>query len=396
MNLALGVFFHWLGGLASASFYIPYRGVRRWSWETFWIVGGVFSWVVAPSVLGSLLLPDLYGHIAAAPRSSLFWSYAFGVLWGIGGLTFGLTMRYLGIALGMAVALGFCAAFGTLMPPIVDGKFAELLTSTSGLTVLAGVLACLVGIGISGAAGMSKEGELSEEEKAAAVKEFDFKKGMLVAVFAGVMSSCFAYGLAAGKPLGEITRVALEASGGSPLWQNLPVLVVVLWGGFTTNFIWCVLLNIRNRSSHEYLNMRPSNIAEMSAAEGVMMSSAPEIAANREAAAHGAGAGAARHEGPAPLLRNYLLCAVAGVTWYLQFFFYSMGETKMGAYAFSSWTLHMASIIIFSTLWGLFLHEWRGSSRKTMSLVFLGLVVLIASTIVVGYGNFLGASTAAH
>lgn len=396
MNLALGVFFHWLGGLASASFYIPYRGVKRWSWETYWIVGGVFSWIIAPSVLGALLVPDLYAHIAAAPRSSLFWSYLFGVLWGIGGLTFGLTMRYLGIALGMAVALGFCAAFGTLMPPIFDGKLGALLTSTSGLTVLAGVFACLIGIGISGAAGMSKEGELSEEEKAAVVKEFDFKKGMLVAVFAGVMSSCFAYGLAAGKPLAEITRVALEASGGSPLWQNLPVLVVVLWGGFTTNFIWCVVLNLRNRSSHEYLNMRPSNIAEMSAAEGVMMSSAPEIAANREASSHGAAAGAAHYEGPAPLLLNYLLCAVAGVTWYLQFFFYSMGETKMGAYSFSSWTLHMASIIIFSTLWGLFLHEWRGSSRKTMSLVFLGLVVLIASTIIVGYGNYLGASAAAH
>lgn len=396
MNLALGVFFHWLGGLASASFYIPYRGVKRWSWETYWIVGGLFSWIIAPSVFGSFLVPDLYGQIAAAPRSSLLWSYIFGVLWGIGGITFGLTMRYLGIALGMAVALGFCAAFGTLMPPIFEGKFVALLSTASGLTVLLGVLACLIGIGISGAAGMSKEGELSQEEKAAAIKEFNFKKGMLVAVFAGVMSSCFAYGLAAGKPLGEITLAALQASGGSPLWQNLPVLVVVLWGGFTTNFVWCLALNIRNRSSHEYMNMSPSHLAEMSAVEGVMMSSAPEIATNREAAAHGASAGASRYEGPAPLLRNYLLCAVAGITWYLQFFFYSMGETKMGAYAFSSWTLHMASIIIFSTLWGLFLHEWKGTSRKTMRLVWLGLVVLIASTIIVGYGNALSGQTGGH
>jgi len=215
MNLALGVLFHWLGGLASASFYIPYRGVKRWSWETYWIVGGGFAWIIAPSVLASLLVPDLFSHIAAAPRSSLMWSYLFGILWGIGGLTFGLTMRYLGIALGMAVALGFCAAFGTLIPPIFYGKFGELLASNSGLTVLTGVLACLVGIAISGAAGMSKEKELSQEEKAAAIKEFNFKKGMLVAVFAGVMSSCFAYGLAAGQPLREVTKVALETSGGS-------------------------------------------------------------------------------------------------------------------------------------------------------------------------------------
>jgi L-rhamnose-H+ transport protein len=396
VNLATGVLFHWLGGLASASFYIPYRGVRRWSWETYWIVGGLFSWIIAPSLLASLLVPDLYLLIGAAPRSSLMWCYLFGVLWGIGGLTFGLTMRYLGIALGMAVALGFCAAFGTLMPPLFDGKFGELLSSTSGLTVLAGVLACLVGIGISGAAGMSKEAELSPEAKAVAVKEFDFKKGMVVAVFAGVMSSCFAYGLAAGRPLGEITKGALEASGGSLLWQNLPVLVVVLWGGFTTNFIWCVALNIRNRSSHEYLNTPRSHISEMSAAEGMMMSAAPEIAANREAGAHGSGGSTARDEGPAPLLRNYLLCAVAGITWYLQFFFYSMGETKMGAYTFSSWTLHMASIIIFSTIWGIFLHEWRGVSRRTSSLVFLGLLVLIVSTVIVGYGNYLGGGEGGH
>ena len=396
MNLALGVILHWIGGLAAASFYIPYRAVQRWSWETYWLVGGFFSWIVAPSLIGALLVPDLYGHIAAAPRTAIFWAYLFGVLWGIGGITFGLTMRYLGIALGMAVVLGFCAAFGTLMPPIVAGDFGALLASASGLTVLAGVAACLFGIGISGAAGMSKESELSDEEKLAAVKEFNFKRGMLVAAFSGVMSACFAYGLAAGRPIGEITLQALEASGGSPLWQNLPVLVVVLWGGFTTNFLWCVALNVRNRSTHQYLNTSPSHLAEMGAAEAVMMSDAPEIAANREAAAHGSSTGPVRPEGRAPLVRNYLLCALAGLTWYLQFFFYSMGETKMGTYAFSSWTLHMASIIIFSTLWGLALHEWRGSSRRTMSLVLLGLFVLVASTIIVGYGNYLGGKTGTH
>jgi L-rhamnose-H+ transport protein len=395
VNLVLGVFFHWVGGLAAASFYIPYRAVQRWSWETYWLVGGLFSWILAPSLLGSIFVPDLYRHIAAAPRSSVLWCYFFGVLWGIGGITFGLTMRYLGIALGMAVALGFCAAFGTLMPPIFAGDFGRLLTTLSGLVVLAGVGACLLGIGLNGAAGMSKEGELSAEEKAAAVKEFNFRKGMVVATLAGIMSACFAYGLAAGRPIGEITLAALQASGGSPLWQNLPILVVVLWGGFTTNFIWCVILNIRNRSTHQYLNANPAHTAEMGTAEGMMMSDAPEIAANREATSHGM-SGAARLTGPAPLLRNYLLCALAGFTWYLQFFFYSMGETKMGAYSFSSWTLHMASIIIFSTLWGLFLHEWRGSGRRTMRLVWLGLLVLVASTIIVGYGNFLGSSSAGH
>jgi L-rhamnose-H+ transport protein len=377
-NPLLGILYHWLGGLASASFYIPYRGVKKWSWETYWLVGGFFSWIVAPTALATMLVPDLWSTIGAAPGRALFWAYFFGAMWGIGGLTFGLTMRYLGIALGMAVALGFCAAFGTLVPPIFAGEFGKIIGTSSGLIVLLGVVACMAGIGVSGLAGMSKERELSPEQKAATVKEFNFGKGMLVATFSGVMSSCFAYGLAAGKPLADLSKTVLLEHGGSDLWQNLPVLVVVLWGGFTTNFIWCVILNLKNRSTHEYLNLRRT---------------AAEETAVRDSAAssHGAPAGPATHSGPAPLFRNYLFSAAAGVTWYLQFFFYSMGQTKMGKYEFSSWTLHMASIIIFSTLWGIVLHEWKGTSKRTHLLIGIGLVVLIGATVIVGYGNYLGA-----
>jgi L-rhamnose-H+ transport protein len=385
-NPLLGVFYHWLGGLASASFYIPYRGVKRWSWETYWLVGGFFSWIIAPMALASLLVPDLWPTIRSAPSGALFWAYVFGVMWGIGGLTFGLTMRYLGIALGMAVALGFCAAFGTLVPPIFNGQIATIIGTHSGQTILLGVLACLVGIGVSGMAGMSKEGELSPEQKAATVKEFNFGKGMLVATFSGIMSSCFAYGLQAGKPLAVLAKSSLLAHGGSDLWQNLPVLVVVLWGGFTTNFIWCVILNLRNRSGHEYLNLRRTAVGEISAAEGVMLSAVAEESSLRDRQSpdwH------PPSDTPAPLLANYIFSAIAGVTWYLQFFFYSMGQTKMGKYDFSSWTLHMASIIIFATLWGIALHEWKGTSKRTHVLIAIGLIVLIGSTVIVGFGNYL-------
>ena len=387
----LGVFYHWLGGLASASFYIPYRGVRKWSWETYWLVGGFFSWIIAPATLAALLVPGLWTLIGSTSIKTLFWTYFFGAMWGIGGLTFGLTMRYLGIALGMAVALGFCAAFGTLVPPLFAGEFAKITGTPSGLTILAGVLACLAGIGVSGLAGISKEKELSPAQKAATVKEFNFGKGMLVATFSGVMSSCFAYGLAAGKPLGNLAKTALLAQGRSDIWQNLPVLVVVLWGGFTTNFIWCVILNLKNRTSHEYLNLRaprPTAIASSIVAT--------ELTASDSSASHGGPSAPSSHTGPAPLLRNYVFSAIAGVTWYLQFFFYSMGTTKMGRYEFSSWTLHMASIIIFSTLWGIVLHEWKGTSPRTHRLIAIGLAVLIASTAIVGYGNYLGTATTSH
>jgi L-rhamnose-H+ transport protein len=167
----LGVFLHWLGGLASASFYVPYRGVKVWAWETYWLVGGVFSWIVAPWLLALVITTDLSGVLHQAPVSSLFWAYFFGVLWGIGGLTFGLTMRYLGMSLGMAVALGFTAAFGTLMPPIFRGEFrTEVLGTHSGLIILLGVAVCLLGIAFAGAAGISKEKELSESSGALLLK----------------------------------------------------------------------------------------------------------------------------------------------------------------------------------------------------------------------------------
>jgi L-rhamnose-H+ transport protein len=344
-----------------------------------------------------LLVPDMWSTLQSAPAQNLFWAYFFGVLWGLGGLTFGLTMRYLGIALGVAVALGYSAAFGTLMPPIVSGEIGQIAGSTSGRVILLGVAVCLAGIATSGLAGVSKERELSPEQKQAAIKEFSFGKGMLVATFSGVMSSCFAYGLAAGKPLADIAKSRLLEHGRADLWQNLPVLVVVLLGGFTTNFIWCVILNIRNRTGHEYLNFRRSVVAEVSAAEAVVPWNAEELAgtaATTEIAAHSA---AGKLPTRAPLVSNYVFSAIAGVTWYLQFFFYSMGQTKMGEYEFSSWTMHMASIIIFSTLWGVALREWKGTSKKTHALIATGLAILIASTILVGYGNFLkGGSNSSH
>ncbi|MGB9464941.1 MAG: L-rhamnose/proton symporter RhaT [Candidatus Acidiferrum sp.] len=386
-NPLLGVFFHWLGGLASGSFYVPYRRVKIWAWETYWLVGGFFSWIIVPWVLALWMTSDLIHVLQQAPSRSLFWSYTFGVLWGLGGLTFGLTMRYLGMSLGMAVALGYTAAFGTLMPPIFRGQFAtEVLGTSSGLTILAGVGICLLGILFAGAAGMSKEKELSEEQKRASIKEFNLKKGLLVATFSGVMSACFAYGLAAGDPIKEITL----RHGTPVLWQGLPVLVVLLLGGFTTNFAWCVILNVRNRTGYQYFSSEVRRPVLARSAEPILenVTDAPaeemaELARREES-----------NPSKAPMLSNYFFSALAGTTWYFQFFFYTMGETQMGRYKFSSWTLHMASIIIFSTLWGIALKEWKGAGLRTKCLVTLSLLVLVTSTIVVGYGNYLGSRTA--
>jgi L-rhamnose-H+ transport protein len=283
----------------------------------------------------------------------------------------------------MAVALGYTAAFGTLMPPIFRGElFSKVLPTTSGQIILFGVLVCMAGIAVAGMAGMSKEREMSEEQKRASIKEFDFKKGILVATFSGVMSACFSYGLAAGDPIKEITL----QHGTTTLWQGLPVLVVVLLGGFTTNFIWCVILHLKNKTAYQYLSpvSRPGPSREQETIiETTIDAPSEEVVEHAPRASEN---GSER----VPLGWNYLFCALAGTTWYFQFFFYTMGETQMGRFKFSSWTLHMASIMIFSTLWGIALKEWTGTSRYTKKLVALTLLVLISSTVIIGYGNSLG------
>ncbi len=382
-NPFLGVMLHWLGGLASGSFYVPFRFVRRWSWEVYWLVGGFFSWIIAPWVLASLNTRDLLAVLREAPLYNLWWAWFWGAMWGLGGLTFGLTMRYLGMSLGMGVALGYCAAFGTLIPPIFHGEFvSKVLGTTSGQVILIGVVVCLSGIAIAGMAGMSKEREMSEAQKKATIKEFNFLKGILVATFSGVMSASMSYGLDAATPLAELSK----AHGTSTLWTGLPKLCVVLLGGFTSNFIWCVLLNIRNHTGRQYFNAVVGPEAPKREEETIIETAID--APSEEVAVQTL---TSRHIVPerAPMLSNYFFSALAGTTWYMQFFFYTMGETQMGKYKFSSWTLHMASIIIFSSLWGIALKEWRGSSGFTKTLLGMGLFMLVFSTIIVGYGNYL-------
>jgi len=376
-NPFLGVFFHWLGGLASGSFYVPYRGVKKWAWEVYWLVGGFFSWIIMPWLLASTMTNDLLGVLGQQSTTTLWWTFFFGAMWGFGGLTFGLTMRYLGMSLGMGVALGYCAAFGTLLPPIfkvfipaipVPETLAQIASTRPGQITLAGIAVCLLGIGIAALAGLTKEREMPAEEKKKAIKEFNFAKGILVATFSGIMSAGFSFALTAGIPIGE----ASLAAGTTTIWTGLPKLCVVLAGGFTTNFLWCVMLNIKNGTGYQYFSktLKPQHVAAQGAAGNKAVTPKAE-------------------DLRVPWLPNVLFSAAAGITWYLQFFFYTMGETQMGKFGFASWTLHMASIIIFSTMWGWIFHEWKGSSKKAHRLIASGILALIASTIIIGFGTWL-------
>lgn len=342
----VGLLFHALGGVAAASFYAPLKFIRNWPWECFYLAMGVFAWLFTPWIFALITTAHLGDVIFNSPRGALGITFVFGLLWGVGAVSFGLTMRYLGMALGMSVALGFCAVFGTLVPPIFKGEMGEIVAGLGGQVVLFGVFVCALGILISGYAGMRKEREISAAgaTSQSGNSEFAPVKGIVVAFIAGVTSACFAFGLQSGAP---IAARSVEL-GTNPLFQNNAVLCVILAGGFVTNTVWCLYLCIRNKNLSAFLS---TTAVQTSSILG--------------------------------------LCALAGVIWYFQFFFYGMGSTKMGAYEFSSWSLHMAFIIIFGNLWGLGFREWRGVSSKTLWIVWFGILVLILSTMVIGWGNSL-------
>ncbi len=355
MNTVLGVIFHFIGGFASGSFYMPYKKVKGWNWESFWIVGGLFSWLIVPPVAAYLTIPGFVEIIKGTASSALMITYVFGVLWGIGGLTYGLGVRYLGVSLGSSVILGLCMVFGAVIPAIyydfnpVTGKdtFSAMLSSGWGLTVIAGLLICIVGIIVSGKAGVMKEQELKTSDTKQVSTEYKFALGMAVAIVSGVLSACFNFGLEAGQVMATVANDAWKAvnpNQGEFLYRNNVIYVVLLWGGLTTNFIWCMILNARNKTFGDYTNKQT------------------------------------------PLLKNYIFSALAGTTWFLQFFFYGMGESKLGNGP-SSWILHMAFIILVANMWGLVLKEWKGVSKKTNTVIIAGILIIALSVLVVGYGN---------
>ncbi|MEO6232387.1 MAG: L-rhamnose/proton symporter RhaT [Ferruginibacter sp.] len=357
MGVILGVIFHFIGGFASGSFYMPYKKVKGWHWESFWIVGGLFSWLIVPPLAAYLTIPGFGDIISQAGSTVIGTTFIMGLLWGIGGLTYGLGVRYLGVALGSSIILGLCSVFGAIIPSIyyyyvkTAGKdtIADLVGTSWGRWVLIGLAICVLGIVICGKAGNMKDRDMGNAEVDASGSEFKLVKGLVVAIISGVLSACFSFGIEAGTTMGIVANDAWKLAHpgqGEFLFRNNVIFVVILWGGLTTNLIWCIILNARNKSFGDYTDKKT------------------------------------------PLLKNYLLCALGGTMWFLQFFFYGMGESKLGNGA-SSWILHMSFIILTANVWGLVLREWNGVSKKTRQTIIAGILIIILSILIVGYGNSL-------
>jgi len=367
MNVILGILFHSLGGGASGSWYMPYNWVQKWRWEIYWITGGIFSWLIMPFLAVLLTIPDWQGILHASSGSVLRNTYIMGLLWGLGGLTYGLAIRYLGMSLGNSVLLGITSVVGSLGLPVLrnipgiaeiipDGlSFSDLFGSTGGRIVILGIAILLAGIILSGRAGIKKDEDLGHK-KEGVNKEFNLSKGLIIAIFSGVLSAFFSFGIDAGKEMATVARsmaveqnypfLTEEAGSFKYLFENNIIFFVILWGGLTTNVIWTTGLILKNKTGGDFVDKK------------------------------------------APLLSNYLFCALAGTTWFLQFFFYGMGETKIGNGA-SSWTLHMATIILTANLWGFYRKEWKGVSKKTYNTILLGIGAILLSVIVIGVAKWL-------
>jgi len=358
MQAILGIIFHSLGGASSGSWYMPYNLVRKWSWEVYWIVGGLFSWLIMPFIATAITSPGWQDIISATDSATIRLTYILGVLWGVGGLTYGLGIRYLGMSLGNSVLLGITSLVGSLGLPVLrdmgslgeilpaGDTFSGMLATTSGRIILFGILVLMVGIVLCGKAGLMKDKELANH-KEGVNSEFKLVTGLVIAGISGVLSAFFSFGIDAGKEMGEAVReIALAnnfpfVSDGKYLFENNIIFLVILWGGLTTNIIWTIALIVKNKTGGDFIDTRT------------------------------------------PLVKNYLFCALAGTTWFLQFFFYGMGETKIGNGA-SSWILHMSTIILTANFWGFYRKEWAGVSAKTKMTIYWGIGLILMSVIIMG------------
>ena len=334
MDIFIGLLIIAVGSFGQSSSYVPINRVRGWSWENFWLVQGIFAWLVFPFLGAMAAIPEGSSLLALLGEGGALKAVVYGALWGIGGLTFGLSMRYLGVALGQSISLGTCSAFGTLLPALFAGT--DLLHG-AGLILLIGVCITLAGIAVIGYAGSLRSRSMTDDEKRAAIRDFALTKGLLVALLAGVMSACFALGIDAGTPI----REAAAAQGVDPLYAGLPVILLVTVGGFVTNAAYCVFQNVRNRTAGEYLRVKG-----------------------------------------ATLVNNLFFCALAGLLWYSQFFGLEAGKSFLAGspvlVAFS-WSILMSLNVIFSNLGGILLKEWRGASLRTLATLAAGLVLLLFS-----------------
>lgn len=323
----------------AASFYAPIEKVKKWSWETTWAVAGFFSWILLPIGVSLLLLPNFTGFYAAQSTDLMLKVALFGAMWGVGNVSYGLTMRYLGMSLGIGVAIGVTLVVGTLVPPLLHGQAAMLFTTRSGQLTMAGIVVALIGVAVVSYAGHQKEQQLQRE-----AEEFNLPLGLGLAVLCGIFSSGMSFAIDAAKP---ITAYA-EHLGVNPLYSALPTYVLIMGGGAIVNLTYCfVRLGFKKD-----ISLR----ADLSQTGGT-------------------------------IAKNSALAATGGIMWYLQFFFFAWGAANIPArLGYVNWMLHMSIYVLCGGLVGLALGEWKGVGSRPVRLLWAGIIVIIVAANLVGLG----------
>ncbi len=343
----LGVALHALGAFFAATCYTPEKGVKRWSWQSYWLLQASFCWFLLPLLGAWLTIPELGLVLAEAPRSAMWQSFLLGAAYGIGGTAFGVAIRHIGFSLTYAVAVGLSSVLGTLIPPLLKGTLVSSLSKTGGVWIIAGVVVGTLGIAACGAAGRAKERDLKGEPGASG---FRLLTGLALSLLAGVLSAVYGLALEAGQPIADVA--ALHGAG---VWQGNVIYIFSNTGAFITSASYCLYLHLRQGSLGEYLSPRPG-------------------------------------EKSVSLLSNYGFAALTGLLWYGQFFFYNLGHVRMGSYRFTSWAIHMTMLVLFSNLVGLALKEWKCCSPRTHLILRVALVLLLAAVFLLTYGNQVGSS----
>ncbi|MBR8536685.1 rhamnose/proton symporter RhaT [Carboxylicivirga sediminis] len=339
LNILFGICLIALGAFASGSFAIPFVKVKKWQWESYWLIFSLAAYIVFPLLSCLIFSPEYLQVFKAIPSKTLLWVFFLGAVYGIGNLSFGLSLRYLGLSLGYALSLGLMLAIGTLVPPLIDGRLSSMFNTSGGNQLITGVIVACAGIGLVGYTGYLKDKYISETSTES-IREFHYSKGVLAALLVGVSGSAMSLAFEQGIPISDM---AVE-KGTSPFFSTNPVLLTMLSGTFITTIIWCLAQGYKNNSLRDYFKAENHTI----------------------------------------LFFNYLFCFMAGFLWFVQLFLYGMGKSRMGEYTFIAWGILMALTIAFATIWGIIQKEWRGASVKMYILLALSLIIIVVSSFLIG------------
>lgn len=338
-NILLGMLIIATGAFSSGSFSIPFDKVTKWKWENSWLTFSVFAYLIVPLIICVIVAPDFINIYKKIPSNNLWLIFILGAVYGLANLTFGLSLRYLGVALGFCISLGLMMVIGTLLPPMIDGRMSRMFEGNGGILLVSGLIVSCIGIGITAYAGILKSRKLETLKGEKANAGFDLRKGLLAALFVGLAGSSMSLGFEQGSMMAAETVKA-----GTPeLFAKCPVFVLFFAGSLLSTLIWCIYLGIKNNSLGDYYKGEPKT-----------------------------------------LIANYAMCAFASFLWFINYIFYGMGTSKMGEFTFVAWGILMSLTIVCATIWGFFRGEWKGIEFKIKAFVWLGLAVLIAASFLIG------------